>query len=322
MVYVIAEIGFGHGGSESLAAEMVRAAAGAGADAVKLQSFFASDLYFPDHELYPVFEAGELPEGAHARLAKVAEEAGIEFLSTPFSPYWVDVLDALDPAGFKIASMDVNNPALQKAIAATGRKVYLSTGASDMAEVQKAIGVLREGGAGEVVALHCVSNYPTKPEEVGLWMIPLMRAELGVPVGFSDHTLGMEAAAEAAALGAVVIEKHFTIDKNLPGPDHALSADPAEIRALVEAVKDAEPVENPPEPPEGYKTRPDADKRSAMRRGIYAGRDIAKGEVITLADLKLVRPEVTPLGKLDNILNTVAKRGYKTGEAIEPGNML
>lgn len=318
MVYVIAEIGFGHGGSESLAAEMIRAAAGAGADAVKLQSFFASDLYFPDHELYPVFEAGELSEEAHARLAKVAAEEGIDFLSTPFSPYWVDVLEELDPAGFKIASMDVNNPVLQRAIAATGRRVYLSTGASEMAEVQKAIGVLRESGAGEVIALHCVSNYPTRPEEAGLWMIPLMRKELGVRVGFSDHTLGIEAAAEAAALGAVVIEKHFTTDKNLPGPDHALSADPAGMRALVEAVRDAEPVENPPEPPEGYKARPDADKRAAMRRGIYAARDIAEGEVVTLADLKLLRPEVTPLEELDNILNTKAMRGYETGEAIEP----
>ncbi|MBI5815072.1 MAG: N-acetylneuraminate synthase family protein [Nitrospinae bacterium] len=315
MALVIAEIGFSHGGDIDLAIRMIEAASGAGADAVKFQSFFADDLYFPDHELYPIFKAGEISVAAHAALKNAADANGIGFLSTPFSPYWVDVLDKLSPMGFKIASMDINNPVLLKAVAAKGREVFISTGASDIEEAARAVRILRDGGASEVCVMHCVSNYPTDPQDVALYMIPKLRAELGTPVGFSDHTLGVNAAVAAAALGAEAIEKHFTLDKNLPGPDHKISADPEEMARLVKAVKDLE-LEMDAFSADHHAARADAGKKKGMRRGIYAGRNIAAGETVTLDCLKLVRPQITPLERLDEFLGKPAPRAYKAGESL------
>jgi sialic acid synthase SpsE len=313
MAYVIAEIGLNHGGDADLAVKMIESAAESGADAVKFQSFYASDLYFPDHELYSLFEACELDKGVHRRLRQAAEQVGVDFLSTPFSVHWVEILDSLNPAGFKIASMDINNPVLQKAVAKTGRPVYLSTGASSFEEIKTAVKRLKQFGASDLCVLHCVANYPTKPEEAMLWMIPKMIDELECRIGFSDHTIGIETPLKAVALGAQVIEKHFTIDKSLPGPDNALSCDPAELKKLLEGLKDVKPVEIPSPQRDGQ--RPDM-KSKASRRGIYAGRDIADGEIITLDMLKLVRPEATPLERLDTILEEPAHRAYKVGEAL------
>jgi len=238
MVYVIAEIGLNHGGYVKLAEEMIEAAGQLGADAVKFQSFYASDLYFPDHQLYPLFESLELSVSDHKALRKTAERAGVDFISTPFSVHWVETLDAMNPVGFKIASMDINNQVLQKAVAQTGRPVYLSTGASEFHEIKKAVDTLKRNGAEDICVFHCVSNYPTKPDDAMLWMIPKMIEEFDCKIGFSDHTLGSETPLKAAALGAQVIEKHFTTDKSLPGPDNALSADPTEFKEMLEGLKD------------------------------------------------------------------------------------
>ena len=263
MAYVIAEIGFSHNGDMDLATRMIEKAAECGVDAVKFQSFFADDLYFPNNEIHSIFKAGETSAENHARLKKSADANKIGFMSTPFSPYWVNVLESLDPAGFKIASMDVNNPVLLKAVAQKGRRVYLSTGAATIGEIKSAVRILWENGAKDVVVFHCVSNYPTRPQDAALSMIPALRDELGVPIGFSDHTLGIAIPIAAVALGAVAIEKHFTIDKNLPGPDHKISADPAEMSALVTALKDVE-VALTVAP--SAKTRADADKKKAALR--------------------------------------------------------
>lgn len=313
MAYVIAEIGLNHGGDADLAVKMIESAAESGANAVKFQSFYASDLYFPDHEFYSLFEACELDKGDHRRLRQAAEQVSVDFLSTPFSVHWVETLDRLNLAGFKIASMDINNPVLQKAVAQTGRPVYLSTGASEFEEIKTAVKRLRQYCAGDICVMHCVANYPTKPEDAMLWMIPKMMDELECRIGFSDHTIGIETPLKAVALGAQVIEKHFTIDKSLPGPDNALSCDPTELKKLLEGLKEVEPVEIAPPLSDGK--RPDM-KSKASRRGIYAGQDIADGEVITLEMLKLVRPEVTPLERLDQILEEPAHRSYRVGEAL------
>lgn len=313
MAYVIVEIGLNHGGDLDLAEKMIESAAQAGADAVKFQSFYASDLYFPNHKLYPLFESHELDKEGHKRLREAAGRAGVDFLSTPFSVHWVKTLGALNPAGFKIASMDINNPVLQKAVAQTGRPVYLSTGASEFEEIIKAVNRLKRYGSSDICVFHCVANYPTKPEDAMLWMIPKMIDELDCKIGFSDHTQGIETALKAVALGAQVIEKHFTIDKSLPGPDNALSADPAELKRLLEGLRSVEPAKI--SVLKSDYERPDM-KSKASRRGIYAGRDIAEGEVITLEMLKLVRPEATPLEKLDSILEEPAHRAYRGGEAL------
>lgn len=313
MAYVIAEIGFSHNGDMNLAARMIEKAAGCGVDAVKFQSFFADDLYFPNNEVHAIFKAGETSAENHAQLKKVADANGVGFLSTPFSPYWVDVLESLNPAGFKIASMDVNNPVLLKAVAQNGRRVYLSTGSAELGEIKSAVKLLWDNGATDVVVFHCVSNYPTKPQDAALSMIPALRDELGTPIGFSDHTLGIAVPIAAVALGAVVVEKHFTIDKNLPGPDHKISADPAEMKALVAALKEVEAAMTLA--PFG-KTRADAEKKKVMRRGVYAGVNIRKGEVVTLESLRLVRPEITPLEKLGKLLGKPARRDYAPGDPL------
>jgi len=317
LTYVIAEIGFNHGGDVVMAEEMICAASEAGADGVKFQSFFASDLYFPDHEHYQVFKTGELSATSLSRLKHKADDAGVDFLSTPFSPYWVKILDALDPAGLKIASMDLNNPLLLGAVAGTGRKIYLSTGASGLSEIKAAIKTLQDNGALDIVVFHCVSNYPTRPEDAMLWMIPEMKRELGLPIGFSDHTLGISVSVAAVSLGAEVIEKHFTIDKSLPGPDHALSADPAEMKKLVEALENVQAsTASTASTGRQRGPRPDERGKSAMRRGVYADCDIKRGESITADKIKLVRPEVTPLDRLDTILDEPALRSYKAGDPI------
>ncbi|MBI4829355.1 MAG: N-acetylneuraminate synthase family protein [Nitrospinae bacterium] len=165
---------------------------------------------------------------------------------------------------------------------------------------------------------HCVSNYPTQPQEAMLWMIPKLKNELGVRIGFSDHTLGIEVPVKAAALGAEVIEKHFTTDKTLPGPDHAIAADPAELRALVEALRGVVPGSLPAPPEEAIAARPDAAKKPVMRRGVYAARDIKMGETVTLDMLALVRPEVTPLEKLPKIVGKPASRDFTARDAVTP----
>ncbi len=314
MAYIIAEIGFNHGGDVNLAAKMVESAASAGANAVKFQSFLASDLYLPDHENYAVFKKGELSEEDHIFLRRVAGENKVDFLSTPFSVKWVDFLDQLNPVGFKVASMDLNNPVLLKAIAQKGRKVYLSTGASSFSEIKSSLGYLKKWGADDVCVFHCVSNYPTNPEDACLSHIPKMIEELKVQVGFSDHTLGIYTPLAALAIGAEVIEKHFTIDKSLNGPDHAISIDPAELKELVSAVKDIEKAMQ--KKTDEQITRPDDNKRAAMRRGVYAGKDIATGEIIAIESLKFVRPEIVPLEELENIEGKPAVRPYKCNDPL------
>ncbi|VAX23153.1 N-acetylneuraminate synthase [hydrothermal vent metagenome] len=313
MAYIIAEIGFNHGGNVNLAVKMVESAASAGANAVKFQSFLASDLYLPDNENYALFKAGELSEEDHLLLRRVAEDNKVDFLSTPFSVKWANFLDKLNPAGFKVASMDLNNPVLLKAVAQKGRKVYLSTGASSFLEVKSSLEYLKKWGADDVCVFHCVSNYPTKPEDACLSRIPEMIDELKVQVGFSDHTLGIYTPLAAVAMGAEVIEKHFTIDKSLNGPDHAISIDPAELKELVSAVQDVEKAVKPNE----QIARPDDNKRAVMRRGIYAGKDIAQGEIITIESLKLVRPEVVPLEELEKIESKPAVRPYKRNDPLK-----
>ncbi|MBI4665552.1 MAG: N-acetylneuraminate synthase family protein [Nitrospinae bacterium] len=314
MAYLIAEIGFSHSGDLDLALRMIESAARSGADAVKFQSFFADDLYFPNHELYPIFKAGEISPDAHRMLKNAADSNGVDFLSTPFSVYWVDELSKLNPAGYKIASMDLNNPVLLAAVARKGGKVYLSTGGGELEEARQAVALLRKNGAAEICVFHCVSNYPTMPEEAMLGMIPELKKEMGVRVGFSDHTLGTAVATAAVALGAEVIEKHFTIDKNLPGPDHKISANPEELSMLKKSIKEAENAIKAPLP--GAQNRPDSNKVHLMRRGIYAACAINKGDVVTLEKLKLVRPEVTPLNMLDSIVGKPARKDFKEMEPL------
>jgi N-acetylneuraminate synthase/N,N'-diacetyllegionaminate synthase len=245
--FVIAEAGVNHNGDLGLASKLVDAAAEAGADAVKFQAYRASEVAAPaaPKARYQEEATGsgesqlamlarlELDAGELVTLKRRAEERGLVFLASAFDAESVRLLDRLDVAAVKLGSGELTNDPLLAEVASTGRPVLLSTGASELEEVADAVAVLRANGGRDVVVLHCVSAYPAPPNEANLRAMATLAAALGVPVGFSDHTEGDEVALAAVALGAAAVEKHFTLDRGLPGPDHRASLEPAELRTLV-----------------------------------------------------------------------------------------
>lgn len=298
--YIVAEIGFNHEGKVDLGVDMIRAAARVGADAVKFQTFKAAELTLRNWEHFDLIKHGELDLEGHKTLAATAAEEGVAFLSTPFSPWAVDLLEEIGVPAYKIASMDVTNLPLLRLVAGTGKPVVLSTGMATLTEVAEAIETLHAAGDGGICLLHCISHYPTEPKNAHLRTMDQLAESFGLPVGFSDHLLGNAVAVAAVARGACMVEKHFTTDKTLPGPDHKLSADPndldgmvADIRAVEVALGRAAADEN----------RPDRDNAAAARRGLYAASDIPMGTVITAEHVKCVRPERgLPPKDLDRIL--------------------
>lgn len=249
--YVVAEAGRNHNGNIEMAKELIKAAARAGADAVKFQSFKAENLMVKDlfklkhvektsHISESAYEATrkvELSDEAHYELAVVAREEGIEFLSTPEDKKLVDLLDKLGVPAFKTASIDLTYLGLLTYIAAKGKPMIVSTGMSTMAEISEAVDAVKSTGNDQIVLCHCVSCYPPPPEDINLRAIETLKRVFQLPVGYSDHTLGITILTAAAALGANLIEKHFTLDKSLPGPDHRISADPEELATMVKSIR-------------------------------------------------------------------------------------
>lgn len=292
-VLVVAEIGNNHEGSLDTARELVRQAAAAGADAVKFQTFRA-DLFVSreDAERFARMSRFELAEPAWAELAELARSHGLLFLSTPLDLASADVLEPLVDA-YKIASGDNDFVPLLRRVARSGLPVVVSSGVSGLDTVQRAIDVLRSeweesGGAGEVAVLHCVSAYPTPLEDVQLRAIPFLADRLGVTVGYSDHTTGIDAAPLAVALGARIVEKHFTLDKAFSDfRDHALSSDPTELADLVRRIRSAEVLLGQP----GKAVRPsESGAEVAIRRSVVAGRALPAGHVVAFDDLLWQRP--------------------------------
>jgi sialic acid synthase SpsE len=314
--YVLAEIGINHGGDVSLAERMVQAAAEAGADGVKFQTFRAADLVNPEKapDQYEIFSKCELDRKAHLRLRDVARAASVAFISTPFSERDADLLAEIGLPAIKIASGDLTNHPLLKHVGALGLPVILSTGMSYLEEVRAARDVLLSAGCPNLALLHCVSRYPTAPSELNLLAIGTMLQEFPEVIGFSDHTEGIWAAPAAVAVGARFIEKHFTLDRTLPGPDHALSVEPGQLALLVEAVRGVyEGLGDGEKKPCEEEVR----KRHLGRKGLYASRDIAKGAVISRDDVKVSRPEgVIGAWALEVVLGKEACRAVKAGEEI------
>ena len=314
-VYVIAEIGFNHGGDIDLALDMIDAAATAGADAVKFQSYRADHLVLDCVEHYEVIRGGELDREAHVVLSQRARERGVHFLSTPYDLESVDILDQLGSPAFKIASMDLTNLPLLSYVGARGKPVILSTGMAVAEEVNRALETLAAAGCQQFALLHCVSRYPTEVADVNLATMPWMAEEFGVPVGWSDHVLGNEVVLGAVALGACIIEKHFTTDKCLPGPDHALSADPDELETMIRGIRAIESAMGRAALHEG---RPDRPESRLYRRGLYARKAIAKGTVITADMVACVRPEshMEPR-ELELLVGAVAGVDIRKNQAME-----
>ncbi len=292
-VVVVAEIGNNHEGSVALAEEMIGRAAEAGAHAVKLQTFVPELFTTPrEAQRFARLTKFRLPPEAWPKLAKLAESLGIVFFSTPLDLESVKLLNPLVPV-FKIASSDNTFTPLLEAVAALAKPIILSTGLATIGELQRAKAAIdavwqARGVSPGLLCLHCVCSYPVPAEQANLAAIPTLAAGLGVPVGYSDHTLGIEAAVLSVGLGARLVEKHFTLDKNFSDfRDHQLSADPAEFKELVRRVKEAALLMG-----DGRKVLQPCEEAMVplVRRSAAASGALAKGSVLTKSDLIWIRP--------------------------------
>ena len=330
-VFMIAEAGVNHNGDLKRARALIDVAVEAGADAVKFQTFQADRLATPDAPKadYQLRTTGdsesqldmlrrlELSPDAHRELQSYCHERGIIFLSTPFDDVAVDLLDELGVPAFKISSGDLTNSPLLEHVASKGKPVILSTGMSELSELIEAVSVLNTAGCENPVLLHCVSNYPADAAEVNLRAMQTMRSAFDVPVGFSDHTEGIDVALAAVALGACVIEKHFTLDRTLPGPDHRASLEPAELRELVRSIRRVETALG-----NGRKVPSASEVETAKvaRRSLVAARDIPAGVTLERSMVVMRRPGtgMSP-GMLETLLNRRAVREIAAGTLLDEG---
>jgi len=301
-VFIVAEIGVNFNGDLGLAKSSINVAADCGADAVKFQTFHA-DEFVADKELsytyelsdgqritesqHAMFKRLELPASWHKELKEHAERTGVVFLSSSADRKAVDLLSDLGVPALKLASEDLVNMDLIEHAASKNLPVILSTGMADEPEIERAVSIFRKSGNAGLMLLHCVSSYPTSPDECNLKRIVSLKNRFALPVGFSDHTEGCDAPALATALGACLIEKHFTLDRNLPGPDHKISADPAIFSELARRVRTAEAMLGT-----GELTYSKAERkgRDEFRRSIVAKQDISAGDVISMEKLAYKRP--------------------------------
>ena len=299
--FVIAEAGVNHNGDRQLARELVLAAKRIGADAVKFQTFRAAGVITSDAQKAPyqlrttdpaesqtaMLGRLEMSEDLHVELIELCRQQGIVFLSTPYDFRDVDMLQKLDVAAFKLASIHCAEPAFVEYAAGTGKPIILATGMATLGEVELAVLAARRTGNRKLVLLQCTTDYPSRIEDANLLALKTMRKAFEVPVGYSDHTEDSTACVAAVALGACVIEKHLTLDRNMPGPDHAASHDPEQFAALVRAIRQAEKALGT-----GVKEPCAAERAnmSTMRRSIAARRDIASGERLTQEMIAFLRP--------------------------------
>jgi N,N'-diacetyllegionaminate synthase len=322
-IFVIAEAGSNHNGELETALELVRKAADAGADAVKFQDFTLDSLFAVD-EYTKTLDIGNkgwtkhvdrvsVPEGWHRAIAEEARRKGIRYFSTPFSLDAVDALDGFVPF-YKIASCDITFHPLLERVASKGKGVFLSTGASTLDEIAEALRVLRPETLPFVCLLHCVMLYPAPHADLNLSFIDTLGDRFGLPVGFSDHSEGTDAALVALGKGIRVIEKHFTLDKSQSGADHAYSLDPGEFGRLVLLVRRCEEMLGPPD---RFITEKEAKERIFARRGLYAARDLKKGERMTLDGFAFLRPNVgIGAEKARELEGKVLMRDVRRGEPI------
>ncbi|MHB8669435.1 MAG: N-acetylneuraminate synthase family protein [Acidimicrobiales bacterium] len=326
--YVIAEAGSNHNRDFDMALKLIDAAADAKADAIKFQTFSGSSLYSTKapkfdylasvsqkapHEL---LEEISLPRDWQPLLAEHCRSRGVEFLSSPFDLEAVDQLVALGVPALKVASFEIVDLPFLREIGSRGRTVIVSTGMASLGEIEEAIESIREGGTADVCLLQCASVYPAPASVINLRTIATMKAAFGVPVGLSDHTRGIHVGAAAVALGANLLEKHFTLSRDLPGPDHSFAIEPDELADLVDHVREVESALG-----DGRKTGPSDEEALEMyskaRRSVVAAHDNAAGTKITRDMLTVKRPGygVKP-NLIDALVGRVAAREIEADEVI------
>ncbi len=326
--YVIAEAGSNHNRDFDTARRLVDAAADAGADAVKFQTYSGANLYstkaptfdylgpLGDKQPHQLLEEISLPRDWQPLLAEYCRERGIEFLSSPFDLDAVDELVAVGVAALKVASFELVDLPFIRYIAGTGRPVILSTGMATLGEVEDALEAVREGGSDEVVVLQCASVYPAPPRVMNLRAIPTMKAAFGIPVGLSDHSLGIHVPVAAVALGADMLEKHFTLDRSQTGPDHSFAVEPGELRDMVAQVREVEAALG-----DGRKRGPSPEEAVEMyskaRRSVVAACPIPAGTRVAREMLTVKRPGHGIKPKLiDTLVGRVAARDIDYDEVV------
>ncbi len=301
--YIIAEIGANHNGDMELARELIDSAKSCGCDAVKFQSWTPDSLIakeeYDRNQRYddsPKKHFGSLKEMVekyylrpeqHHELKRYCDKIGIEFCSTPFSEDEADLLEELGVHFYKIASMDINNPGFLKHVAGKGKPIILSTGMATLAEIENAVKTIEHEGNHDIILLHCIAIYPPAYEDINLNNILMLRQTFGYPVGFSDHTIGISIPLASVALGSCMIEKHFTLDKDLPGWDHEVSANPEEMKVIVEESRNIARALGT------YRrvvSQAEEEKKLKFRRSVVASEDFKRGHVLTENDLLYKRP--------------------------------
>lgn len=327
-VFVIAEAGVNHNGDLAVAKALIDVAVEAGADAVKFQTFHADLLATLDapkaayqlqttaaeESQVEMLRRLELSTEAHRELQSHCQRREIVFLSTPFDEAAVDLLDELGVPAFKISSGDLTNSPLLEHVAAKGKPVIVSTGMSELSEVIEAVSVLDAAGCVNPILLHCVTDYPANPADVNLKAMQTLRSAFNLPVGFSDHTEGIDIALAAVALGACVIEKHFTLDRSLPGPDHRASLEPHELRQLLQSIRRVEAALG-----SGRKVPAPSEIETARvaRRSLIAARDIPAGVILKREMIVLRRPGTgLPPSRMATLLGRRALRQISAGSLL------
>ncbi len=327
-IYIIAEAGVNHNGDVNLAYKLIDVAKEAGVDCIKFQTFKSHNLVSKiaqkadyqktttgDGSQKDMLKQLELSYNEFLGLKEYCDNIGIDFLSTPFDFESIDFLNSLDMPFWKIPSGEVTNYPYLVALATTGKPVVMSTGMCDIKEIEDALKTLKENGTKEIKLLHCNTEYPTPFEDVNLRALQSMRERFNLEIGYSDHTKGIEVPIAAVALGATIIEKHFTLDRNMEGPDHKASLEPDELKRMVKAIRHIESSmgtgEKKPSPSE-LKNIPIA------RKSIVAKKDISEGEIFTIDNITVKRPGtgISPM-KWNEVLGMKAVKSFREDDLIE-----
>ena len=325
--YVISELSANHNGSLEAALRLIDEAAKTGADAVKIQTYTAdtitlksdrpefqiTDGKWAGQSLYDLYASANTPWEWHAEMFERARQRGITMFSSPFDPTAVDLLEDLRAPAYKIASFENNHLPLIEKAASTGKPLIMSIGMASLGELDDAVHTAREAGCTQLVLLKCTSTYPASPENTNIRTIPHLRNLFGCEVGLSDHTMGVGVAVAAVALGASVIEKHFTLSRAEGGVDSAFSLEPQELAALVQETERAWQALGQVR----YGPTEAEQKSLVFRRSIYAAADIAVGETFTTANLRIVRPgDGAPPHLYPQLLGRTARRAYSRGTPL------
>lgn len=331
--YVIAEAGVNHNGDLELAKRLIDAAVEAGADAVKFQTFAAARLVTPDaaQAEYQAHNTGieetqqemlerlELNRQQHVELIAHCDARGIQFLSSPFDEEAADLLESLDVPAFKIPSGELTNHPYLAHIASKNLPMIVSSGMASEQEIGAALGAIRAAGDPPLVLLQCTTNYPAAPETVNLRAMATLADHFELPVGFSDHTEGIAIPLAAVALGAVIVEKHFTLDRSMPGPDHKASLEPDELKELVDGIRRVEAALG-----SGVKQPADVEREIAkvIRKGLVLTTDLKQGEVLSQEHLVARRPaEGLPPSALPEVVGKTLTRDKAAGEPLREDDL-